>query len=214
MSYGHYRTLGIKPSATLQEVKKAYRALAMQYHPDKNPENRYAEARFLEIQEAYSVLSNAAARKQYDDNLWLSGMGKAKYTQTVTAGWLLDISQKLVLSLEKMDTYRMSHSALQEYILLILTDAHIGVLQQQHDEAINAAIVANILKAAQRLDNRYMPEIITRLHIIASGNDLKATVQEYEHSRNRQALQEKLFPYIIIIITLALCMLMYLYGGK
>jgi len=62
----YYEILGVKKSATADEIKKAYRKLAVKYHPDKNPGDKQAEERFKEISEAYAVLSDAEKRKQYD----------------------------------------------------------------------------------------------------------------------------------------------------
>ena len=62
----YYNMLGVAESASADDIKKAYRRLAKQYHPDANPNNKEASERFKEIGEAYSVLSDADKRKQYD----------------------------------------------------------------------------------------------------------------------------------------------------
>lgn len=66
MSKNYYDILGVNKGSTQEEIKKAYRKLAVQYHPDKNPDNKEAEERFKEANEAYEVLSDDVKRKNYD----------------------------------------------------------------------------------------------------------------------------------------------------
>lgn len=63
----YYEMLGVSKTAAEEEIKKAYRAKALQYHPDKNQGNAAAEEMFKKINEAYSVLSDPAKRAQYDN---------------------------------------------------------------------------------------------------------------------------------------------------
>lgn len=62
----YYEVLGVKKGASIEELKKAYRKLAVKYHPDKNPGDKQAEDRFKEINEAYAVLSDPKKKEQFD----------------------------------------------------------------------------------------------------------------------------------------------------
>jgi DnaJ-class molecular chaperone len=66
MPRDYYEVLGVKRDASEDEIKKAYRKLARQYHPDRNPGDKQAETHFKEVQEAYDILSDKAKRTQYD----------------------------------------------------------------------------------------------------------------------------------------------------
>jgi molecular chaperone DnaJ len=70
-----YKTLGVDRKASDEEIKKAYRKLARQYHPDRNPGDESSEERFKEVQEAYSILSDADKRKRYDSGGGIFGSG-------------------------------------------------------------------------------------------------------------------------------------------
>jgi molecular chaperone DnaJ len=72
----YYEVLGISKSASESEIKKAYRKLAIKYHPDKNPDDASAEDKFKEAAEAYEVLSNAQKKQRYDQ-FGHQGMGGA-----------------------------------------------------------------------------------------------------------------------------------------
>lgn len=78
MKRDYYEILGVVKSASVEEVKKAYRKLAMKYHPDRNPDNKEAEEKFKEATEAYEVLSDQEKRKKYDQ-FGHAGMGSGDY---------------------------------------------------------------------------------------------------------------------------------------
>lgn len=67
MADDYYKILGVEKNADTEEIKKAYRKLALKYHPDRNPNNPVAEEKFKNISEAYAVLSDPGKRKQYDN---------------------------------------------------------------------------------------------------------------------------------------------------
>lgn len=72
----YYEILGVSKSASADEIKKAYRKLALKYHPDKNPDNKDAEEKFKEAAEAYDILSNPQKKQRYDQ-FGHAGMGGA-----------------------------------------------------------------------------------------------------------------------------------------
>ena len=74
----YYKSLGVSKKADAAAIKKAYRKLARELHPDANPDNRKAEERFKEVSEAYDVLGDATTRAQYDEARELYGSGRPR----------------------------------------------------------------------------------------------------------------------------------------
>jgi len=72
----YYEVLGVSKNATKSELKKAYRKMAIKFHPDKNPDNKEAEEKFKEAAEAYEVLSHDEKKQRYDQ-FGHAGMGGA-----------------------------------------------------------------------------------------------------------------------------------------
>jgi molecular chaperone DnaJ len=65
-AHDYYRTLGVTPEASSEDIKKAYRHLALKYHPDRNPDDHGGEEQLKAINEAYQVLGDEAKRQRYD----------------------------------------------------------------------------------------------------------------------------------------------------
>jgi curved DNA-binding protein len=80
MAEDYYKLLGLDKKASTEDIKKAYRKLALKWHPDKNPNNKAAEERFKKISEAYAVLSDPKKREEYD-TFGSADQFRQRYTQ-------------------------------------------------------------------------------------------------------------------------------------
>ena len=95
MAKDYYQILEVSRTADDNEIKKAYRKLAIKYHPDKNPGNPEAEAKFKEVSEAYEILSNPQKRAQYDQFGTVGGMGGGGQWGGFGAGAGIDLEEAL-----------------------------------------------------------------------------------------------------------------------
>ena len=89
MPRDYYEVLGVSKSATEQELKRAYRKLAMKYHPDRNPNDKTAEAKFKEASEAYEVLADPQKRTAYDQfgHAGVQGAGQGGFSSSHAGGF-------------------------------------------------------------------------------------------------------------------------------
>lgn len=210
----HYKTLELKPYATEQEVKKAYRRLALKYHPDTAGDDAMAEAKFREVQEAYTILGDALRRKKYDEERWLAGMNRRIDEQeAITPMWILKEAIKMNNHMHNVDVYRMNHLALKDYILRLVDDDNITMLQECGDNSLTDSVIKMILEATKGLKYIYMQPVADRLRVIA-GSDMYPAIDSALRSRKKQAQWDNLKPLFIAIVTLIITICMYLWAAK
>lgn len=208
----YYSILELEPSATGEEIKKAYRRLAHTYHPDKKQENLYAAAKFNEIKEAYEVLSNPLKKDYYLQQRWYAqSMGKKIKQERVTPVSIL--KQMLVLDryVSKLDVHRMYHQGLYEHIITILSDENIAAINAFNDPVINKEIILSTFKSGQPLPYRYIHLLSERLKRITT-NDIQITarIEQFKRQHKQTDTWEKRKVWFILVIVLCLCLIIFL----
>jgi curved DNA-binding protein CbpA len=210
----YFAILELEPSATAAEIRKAYRRLALIYHPDKKPNDPYANARFTEIKEAYEVLSDPSKKEYYLQQRWYNqSIGKKRTQDTVTPVNLLKQALELEKYVSTLDVFRMDKGGLQEYILELIPDTAIEQLHPfQENNTIREAI-QKILKASKALPPAFTSPVYDQLEKLA-GTDTAALelIRDQRQKTGRRYRQEKYSLLLIIITTLLLCGLIWLAG--
>lgn len=198
----------------MPEIKKAYRKLALQYHPDKNQNDPYSSAQFTEIKEAYEILTNPAKKEYYLQQRWYNqSVGKRKSQDVITPVTIL----KQALELEKyvfaLDTFRMDKEGLKEYILGLLPDSAIDQLKKFNEPETIRQIIITIIKAMNPLPQAYSGTVITQLEKLSSGDKLaRSALTIFTKKIAKKSRREKYSLIIIIAATIILCLLIWLAG--
>lgn len=208
----YYNILQIPTHATLPEIKKAYRRLAMIYHPDKNPNDAYTTAQFDEIKEAYEVLTNPVKKETWLQDRWYSqSIGKKRTAEVIAPVSILKLSLELEKYVSQLDVHRMNKVGLAKYIGELISADTVEKLRQFNERAINRQIISTILMAMKALPIKLIRPLSGPLETLANGD--RAAL---ESLKNFLAQQRKIFLWekykglVIIILTLAICLLIYL----
>ena len=200
------------PNATRKEIRSAFRRLALIYHPDKQPDNKLAHVRFLQLQEAYELLMDEGRRKLYDHERWLSGNFK-QIPQAFTADALISDLEQLQRHLATIDPHRMDLQLLNAYLHYQLTDEKIGILQVTAGSEKITQIQQLCLHAGSFLSAAQYKHLLVRLQILSSAIPANLEVLDREERQASWNLKlERKFPWVLLLLTLLICLAMYLYG--
>ncbi len=211
----YYSILEVESSATQQEIKKAYRRLAQACHPDKVHNDPYAATRFVEIKEAYEVLTNPAKKDYYLQQRWYEqSTGKRKKQDTITPVTVLKQALELERYVSTLDMFRMDKQGLKEYMLGLLPDTTIEKLHVFNEPETTREIISTVLRALHALPKAYSSDIVKQLHKLA-GEDKTAgeQVESFARKTQRRNRREKYSLIIIIAVTVILCLLIWLAGS-
>ena len=194
----YYTILHISPGSSTEAIKKAYRKLAMEYHPDRNQKNPYAAAHFQEVREAYEVLSDPRKREAYHQQRALArSAGKAlNKNGPITPKSIL---QQAIRLGDRIHTLRMDPEMVYREIMHLSSDEVIDALAPFQDEHANEAIVTNLMKAAETLPYTLAMLPVPQWRKMNNSEKIDAFVR---NERQRHRIETYKTPALIIVAVL------------
>lgn len=208
----YYKTLKIQPGASHQQVKASFRKLALQHHPDKNPDNVYAAALFREIQEAYEVLSDPGKREEYNYKRWYNRSISKNFVRPVLGpADIIAEANHLHDFLNSVNAMRINFDGLSQAMRDILTDQNLAILEQANDQNANKVITDRLLPALQLLPFSYIDPILEKLHRLAvTDQGMKNRLIDFRKQQLRSYHWQRNRPWIVAAATVLLCGIIYL----
>jgi len=203
----YYSLLEIKPSATADEVKKAFRRLAHQYHPDKKNNNPYASTQFAEIKEAYEVLINPVKKEHYLQQRWYAqSTGKNIKHQTVTPVNVLKQVLALDRYVSRIDMHRIDHRGLFAHIQDILPESTIDILNSFNEQDVNKDIILITLKSSRMLPFRMIFSVAKRLQRLSHNETTAKKMGQFLRHQRQMHKWEQRKTWIVLILVLLICL--------
>lgn len=207
----YYEILELQPSATHAEIKKAYRNLAMQYHPDKTGSDAYATVRYADIKEAYEVLTDPAKKEYYLQQRWYrKSTGQRRTSTTSTPLTILQQSIELEKYVSRLDHFRMDAGGLQRYLLDLAGNDTIALLNRFDEKDTNERIVSLLSQSAAALPFDKAMIVYERLSAIKNTPEGSAALEAAITKRKAKANRLRYQPLLLLVATLLICLLIFL----
>ncbi|AEW00611.1 hypothetical protein A4D02_11700 [Niastella koreensis] len=207
----YYKILELPTTASLQDIRRSFRRLAQQYHPDKNNGSHLAAAQFREVQEAYQTLSDPKKREAYHYQRWyVRSTGKSFTRAPLTPAHILQECRHLQQYVASMNTFHLRYDAVSLHIRELLTENAIGMLQEQKDVTVNRAIIQSLLTSIEPLPRKFFMPIADLLFQLA-GDDATAlaTIEQAISSKKQYHIWEKYKWVLMLVITALICWFIY-----
>lgn len=210
----YYAILEIPVTASIPEIKQAYRKLVMIYHPDKNNEDPYSLAKFNEIKEAYEILINPGKKELYLQKRWLSkARGRKLGEEMITPPNVLIQILELNKAVADMDIHRMDHGAVAEKIKQLLNQEVIDRLLVFNEAEVNESIIHSLVHAIQPLPLKQIKEITSHLSpLLVKDEAGRKKINQLILLKQKQQQQDRLQPVVIFILVVAICVLIWFTG--
>lgn len=211
-----YNLLGVPENATTDEIKKAYRQLALKYHPDRNPGDEKSEAFFKRITEAYEILSDPEQRESYNRSFKTNNQSHNKQSnnsnqsKALTAEAFLSIIKDIESKVVAAGKGNINQEKLYKSFKELFDNNNISFLHLHGNEKTNESIVRSALNCSKYLAYPYAEQIHIKLAKLAGSNN--ELINEIQKQSKNQKLRSKFetFNYKLLFIALFLIFVLYI----
>jgi curved DNA-binding protein CbpA len=211
-----YSILGCTPMSTREEIRRKYRKLAHEFHPDKNPDDKYAESRFHDIKEAYETLTQPARKEAWLQERWLRQVYNESLgeTEPLTPYSILNKVLKLDKYVSSQDIFRMDQHTISEQILNMVSEENINCLLHFKETDINRTIIQYLLSAARPIALHRLNALWPKLEKIAGNNQsVLQDIRNFRTNKNSREQKEKWTLPIVLGVTIIICLIIF-FAGK
>ena len=204
----YYRILNVKPSATEAEIKHAYRKLAMKYHPDKNEGDALAAAIFTDAAEAYKILSDTEARKQYNYERYL--VAEQEYKRPVeTIETMIKRISAINRQIQNSDPFRLNKAAVL-YSVKQIFPGDINLLLTVNEPLLKQ-FLEKISFAAASLSTDQLKQLIVLLQPLYTKHAwLQHTLHTLLRQQQKQEHWDRYKILLAVLIAVILCLIIFL----
>jgi curved DNA-binding protein CbpA len=207
----YYSTLELPPSASADDVKRAYRRLAQVYHPDKTGNDPYARARFGAIKEAYEILSNPQQKEQYLQERWYAqSQGRTETLAPLTPESFLQRLLQRERHIYQIDVYRSDFASIVDQLQDFYSDEVIAMIHSFGDDAAKKEIMQISLRLARLIPHPHVQTLLTRLMKLDEGKNWQQSLQRIARQSRQDANWQKWSPWLAALAAILLCLMIFL----
>jgi molecular chaperone DnaJ len=208
----YYRILNVRSSASVNEIKNAYRKLAMKYHPDKNPNDALSAAVFTDVAEAYHVLSDDKSRKLYNEERYITAT--QEYRKPIeTIDTLIFRADKINEQLKDINPFQFNKDALL-YSISQLLPTEIDLLLYTNENLFQQ-FFKKVIAASKYLSSQQTKQLILLLQPLYEKNEwLQQSMQQVLQKQLKDERWEKNKIVLAVIVALILCALIFFVASK
>jgi curved DNA-binding protein CbpA len=203
----YYKLLKIAHSADLNTIKKAYRQLAMQYHPDKHGNNQSTHFYFQEIQEAYEVLSSPEKRENYHYQIWLEKAQGHELDTALSADQIIQLFIHTERTIHETDSFRRNNEQLTEILVSLYSNTRLELIAETNDKSLETTTLQLAMQSSSSLSSDAQFKMIHQLNPILKKNpQMHETWMKQVNTSMRKEKIEKFKVPIVILTTILLCL--------
>ena len=209
----YYATLRIPQGADASSIKKAFRTLAMEYHPDKRGENAENVHYFREIQEAYGILSDPQLREEYHYQRWLEKSMGHQLDTFIQPAQILQLFIKAEQYIASTDGFRTDKMSLFNHVFKLFSHERLEAILSENNSAMESTTVQMAIRMAKHLSLEGCLFLADHCKKILEKHPHEARDWEKLIKKKKQEDRlEQLKVPLVLVLTLLICFLIFLLG--